>query len=145
MSTNSRPLTERQKRMIPFLLTSRSTEEACRRARINKSTVYEWIKDEGFRNELKVQREAVIQEALQTLKGSIVKATETLVRHLGSKRENISIRAAEKIIDFAQKASRRISRDVLRNWRPGLLRTIHTNDKARRLAPLRKWDDLTRA
>ena len=104
MTLDSEALTERQRRLIPFLLTSRSTEEACRRARINKSTVYEWMKDQAFRNELKLQRAAVIDEALQTLKGSIVKATETLVRHLGSKRENISIRAAEKIIEFAQKA-----------------------------------------
>jgi hypothetical protein len=36
--------------------------------------------------------------------GSIVKASETLVKHLDSKRENISIRAAESIIEFAQKA-----------------------------------------
>jgi hypothetical protein len=34
----------------------------------------------------------------------IVKASQTLVRHLDTEHENISIRAAEKIIDFAQKA-----------------------------------------
>src|ERR1043166_9750663 len=104
MTLDNQGLTERQRRLTPFLLTSRSTEEACRRARNNKSTVYEWMKDEAFRNELNVQRDAVIDEALQTLKGSIVKATETLVRHLASKRENISIRAADKIIEVAQKA-----------------------------------------
>jgi hypothetical protein len=54
MTLDKQALTERQRRLIPFLLTSRSTEEACRRARINKSTVYEWMKDEAFRNELKV-------------------------------------------------------------------------------------------
>ena len=40
MSDDGR-LTERQRRVIPFLLASPSTEEACRRARINKTTVYE--------------------------------------------------------------------------------------------------------
>ena len=54
MTLDKQTLTERQRRLIPFLLRSRSTEEACRRARINKSTVYEWMKDEAFRNELKV-------------------------------------------------------------------------------------------
>ena len=97
-------LTDRQRRVIPFLLASPSLEEACRRARINKTTVYEWLKNEDFRKELKGQRDAVISCALDSLKANIRKATETLVKHLDSSRENISIRAAESIIEFAQKA-----------------------------------------
>ena len=97
-------LTDRQKRVIPFLLASPSTEEACRQAHINKTTVYEWLKDKTFRQELKRQRDAVIERALDSLKARIAKASETLVKHLDSTRENISIRAAEDIIEFAQKA-----------------------------------------
>ena len=104
MSNNEGGLTDRQRRVIPHLLASPSTEEACRRARINKSTVYEWLRDETFRQELRRQRDAVIERALDSLKANIAKATETLVKHLDSTRENISIRAAENIIEFAQKA-----------------------------------------
>jgi hypothetical protein len=86
------------------LLTSPSIEEARRRAKINKTTAYEWFKDESFRRELKRQRNAVIESALESLKANVAKATETLVRHLDSRRENISIRAAESIIEFTQKA-----------------------------------------
>jgi Helix-turn-helix of insertion element transposase len=89
--------------VIPHLLACPSTEEACRRARINKTTLYEWLRDQTFRQELKRQRDAVIERALDSLKASIAKATETLVKYLDSKRENISIRAAEGIIEFAQK------------------------------------------
>ena len=49
-------LTDRQRRVIPHLLASPSMEEACRRARINKTTVYEWLRDDTFRQELKRQR-----------------------------------------------------------------------------------------
>jgi len=104
MSEENPSLTDRQRRVIPHLLTSPSTEEACRRARINKTTVYEWLKDDSFRNELKAQRDAVIERALDSLKANIAKATETLVKHLDSVRESISIRAAEDLIEFAQKA-----------------------------------------
>jgi DUF1680 family protein len=103
MSENGRR-TDRQRRVIPYLLASPSTEEACRRARINKTTVYEWLKDDTFRQEFKRQRDAVIERALDCLKANIAKATETLVKHLDSERPNISIRAAEDIIQFAQKA-----------------------------------------
>ncbi len=97
-------ITVKQARLIPYLVASPSIEEACKRARVSKATVYEWLKDEAFRQELKRQRDAVIERALDSLKANIAKATETLVKHLDSKRENISIRAAENIIEFAQKA-----------------------------------------
>src|SRR5688572_23419594 len=103
MSDDGR-LTDRQQRVIPFLLASPSIEEACRRARINKTTVYEWLKDEPFRQELKRRRDAVIERGLDSLKANLAKAAETLLKHLDSKRETISIRAAERIIEFTQKA-----------------------------------------
>jgi hypothetical protein len=59
--------------------------------------------EKGDRND-KRQRDAIIERALDSLKSNIAKATKTLVQHLDSKRENISIRAAEDIIEFTQKA-----------------------------------------
>ena len=50
------------------------------------------------------QREHLTAIALETLKASIAKVTATLVKHLDSGNENISMRAAENIIEFAQKA-----------------------------------------
>ena len=91
-------------RVIPYLLDAPSIEEGCRRAKVSKVTVYEWLKQENFRQDLKRQRDELIERALNSLKANIAKATETLVKHLDSKRENISIRAAESIIAFAQKA-----------------------------------------
>jgi hypothetical protein len=97
-------LTSKQKRALPYLLEARSIEEGCKRASVSKATVYEWLKDDVFRNELKRQRNLIIDSAADTLKANIAKATETLVKHLDSEHENISIRAAESIIEFTQKA-----------------------------------------
>ena len=104
---DEKTLTERQIRVLPYLLASPSIEDACRRAKINKSTVYDWPKDDHFRQELKSQRDQVICQALDSLKGSITKAADTLVKHLESPRESVSLRAAEDIIDFVQKALER--------------------------------------
>ena len=101
---DKKELTPKQKRVIPYLLTAPSVEGGCKRARVSKAAVYEWLKDETFRRELKRQRDAVIERALDSLKANIAKATETLVKHLDSARENISIRAAESIIEFAQQS-----------------------------------------
>jgi AcrR family transcriptional regulator len=97
-------LSGRQLRVIPYLIGAPSVEEGCKRARVSKASVYEWLKDEAFKNEVRRQREQLTAIALDTLKASIAKATLTLVNHLDSRRENISIRAAESIIEFAQKA-----------------------------------------
>jgi DUF1680 family protein len=71
---------------------------------VSKATVYEWLKDKTFRQELKRQRDAVIERALDSLKANISKATETLLKLLDSEKEGIQVRAAEDIIAFTQKA-----------------------------------------
>jgi len=97
-------LTTKQRLVIPFLLAAPSIEDGCKRAGVSKAAVYEWLKNDAFRQELKRQRDEVIAQALDSLKANIAKATKTLVKHLGSRHDNISIRAAERIIEFAQKA-----------------------------------------
>lgn len=71
---------------------------------MSKATVYAWLKEEAFREELRRQREEVVREALETLKANVSKATETLVKLLDSEKEGIQARAAEDIIEFTQKA-----------------------------------------
>ena len=97
-------LTVRQSSVIPYLLAAPSFEEGCRRAKVSKVTVYVWMKEESFRAELKRQRDELIERALDSLKANVSKATETLVKLLDSESESMRVRAAEDIIEFAQKA-----------------------------------------
>ena len=80
-------LTARQMRVIPYLLDAPSIEEGCRRAKVSKVTVYEWLKQEMFRQELKRQRDELIRGALDSLKANVTKATETLLKLLDSDSE----------------------------------------------------------
>ena len=100
----SQQLNNRQLKAIPHLVAASSIEQGCKRAGVSKAAVYEWLKEDAFREELKSQRDAVIAYALNSLKSNIARAAKTLVKHLDSRHENISIRAAENIIHFAQKA-----------------------------------------
>ena len=97
-------LTVKHARVNPYLLASPSIEEGCKRARVSKAAVYEWLKEDTFRLELKRQRDTVIERALDSLKANISKATETLVKLLDSDKQAIQARAAENIIEFTQKA-----------------------------------------
>lgn len=71
---------------------------------MGKTTVYGWLKQDIFRDELDRRRKEVVELAFETLKANVTKATQTLVKHLDSGKESISIRAAESIIEFAQRA-----------------------------------------
>jgi len=97
-------LTSKQLRVIPHLLASPSIEEGCRRARVGKATLYDWLKQEAFRGELGRRRKEIVEVAIETLKANVTKAAQTLVKHLDCEKENISIRAAMSIIQYAQRA-----------------------------------------
>ena len=88
-------LSARQLRVIPYLLGAPSVEEGCKRVRVSKAAVYAWLKEETFRQELKRQRDAVVERALDSLKANISKATETLVKLLDSDKEAIQARGGE--------------------------------------------------
>ncbi len=93
-------LTRKQLEAIPRLVGARSFEEGCRKARVAKSTLYQWLKDETFKNELEKQREVVIREALERLKTSITMAVDGLIELAGDNEKGIRLRAIEKILDF---------------------------------------------
>lgn len=97
-------LTQKQLRAIPFLLAAPSIEEGCKRARVGKATVYGWLKEQAFKEELGKRREEVVRGALDTLKANVSRATEALVGLLDSEKEGIQARVAEDIIEFTQKA-----------------------------------------
>ncbi len=97
-------LSDRQLKVISHLLASPSIEEGCRQAKISKATVYGWLKEETFKDEIRRQREEIVTGALETLKANITKATGVFVELLDSKNESIRHRAAKDIVEFTQKA-----------------------------------------
>lgn len=101
--TGKKELTARQRKAIPLLL-SLPVERACDEAGLSKQTVYTWLKQDAFKNEIRRCRDELMQNAIETLKANVTKATETLVRHMDSEKETISIRAAMSIIQYAQRA-----------------------------------------
>jgi len=93
-------LTRKQREAIPFLIGARSLEEGREKAKLSKSTLYKWLKDEAFKTELNRQREAVISEALDRLKAAIGQAVEGLTGLMNADEKNIRLRACERVIEF---------------------------------------------
>ena len=77
-------LTDRQKTAIPFFLGSKSYDEGCKQSGVSKTTFFEWLKNPIFKDELDKARDAIVEEAIGTLKSSTTKASRSLAELLDS-------------------------------------------------------------
>ena len=93
-------LTARQLKAIPLIVTSPTHTKGCKRAKVNRTTFYKWLKDPAFKAELDLQRRQIAAEAFGVLSQSLTKAVETLVGLLDSGDKRLGRLAAKDIIDF---------------------------------------------
>jgi hypothetical protein len=93
-------LTDRQIKAIPFLVTSATYTEGCKKARINKTTLYKWLREPVFKKELDRQRDLVAAEAFGLLSQALTKAVENLVELIGNKDVRVRRLACKDLIEF---------------------------------------------
>jgi len=97
-------LTPRQLKFIPYFLSSRSIEEACRKAHVSKPTVYGWLRDKAFSVEVQKQKDLIYGRAIDSLAAGTDDAVAKLKKLLKSRNETIALRAAHSILTFAIRA-----------------------------------------
>jgi len=102
--TEANGLTRKQREAIPHLIGARSLEEGCRRAKLAKTTLFKWLKEEAFREALERTREEVISEALGRLKASITQAVDGLIQLMVAEEKSIRLRACQTVLDFVLRA-----------------------------------------
>ncbi len=93
-------LTAKQTHAIPFIVSSPTYTQGCRRARINKCTLYKWLKIPEFKTELDRHRDEVASEAFGVLTQNVTKAVESLAGLLDNEDDRLKRLAAKDVIDF---------------------------------------------
>ena len=96
-------LSERQRRLIPFIVSANTIEEGCRQAGISTVTFYSYLRDPLFTEELRKARDAAVAEAMESLKAATTKAVDKLVALLDSQDEGIRRKAAVDVLTFISK------------------------------------------
>jgi len=96
-------LSSRQLKAITCILENNSMEETAKKARVSRSTLYNWFNDNQFKARLEKERESVFEEGLMALKTATSKAAKTLIQLLDSKDRNTRRLAAKEIINVALK------------------------------------------
>ncbi|MGD0572334.1 MAG: phBC6A51 family helix-turn-helix protein [Sedimentisphaerales bacterium] len=93
-------LSTRQRRAIPFIVTSPTIIEGVSKAGLNPKTFYQWLKQPEFKAELDRQRDEVAQAAFDTLNGALTKAVENLVKLLDHTDERLRRLACKDVIEY---------------------------------------------
>ena len=113
-------LTPRQIKAIPVIVASPTCSEGCKKAKLNRTTFYEWLKEPEFKTELDRQRDEVAAEAFGVLSQGLTKAVEALVSLLDNNDNRLKRLAAKDIINF-------------------IIRHKENEDLDRRLTEVEKW------
>jgi len=106
MDNNRHPpkkMTAAKIRAVHCLLECETVENAAKRAKVGRSSIYEWMQDEDFQARLQEGREALFYEGLDKLKGAMAKAADELIKLLSSDDEGQRRLAAKTILDFGLK------------------------------------------
>jgi hypothetical protein len=99
-NTKKTKLSSRQLKVIPVIVTNATYTEGCKKARLNRTTFYKWLKIPEFKAELDRQRNEITAEAFGVLSQGLTKAVETLVGLLDIKDDRLKRLAAKDVIDF---------------------------------------------
>lgn len=97
-------LSARQRKALPFFISTAHCEEACKKAGISRNCFYEWLKQPKFKAVLENLRNEVVQDAIAHLKINSTKAAETLIS-LTARTDNPSVQraAANDILNHVMK------------------------------------------
>ncbi len=91
-------LTATQMKAISCILDSNSKEEAARKAKVSRGSIYNWLKDENFHKTLQKERDILFYESLDLLKQATTKAVKEFLNLLESENENTRRLVAKEIL-----------------------------------------------
>ncbi len=101
-NTEPNRLKAKQRSLIPYLIAF-SVNEACRQSGRSTSIVHRWLKQPEFRAALKQPQDEAFTDGITRIKGNVTKAVDVLTELLDCEDNQIRIRAAENVIEYAVK------------------------------------------
>lgn len=96
-------ISPKQQRLIACLVTERTVDGACRKAKVAVSTYWRWMKDETFVREYRQARRDIFENTTAQLPGLTQSAIDTLERNLSCGNPSVETRTAAIILEQAFK------------------------------------------
>ena len=95
--------TEKREILMDALLHSPDVSKAAEKAKVSRATVYRWLADADFAEELKQKRNAMLDSAIEGIKSHSGRAADVLAAMLVSSDERLRRMAAKDLLDYAFK------------------------------------------
>lgn len=99
------PLTERQLAALPYLVASPTLSEGTEMAHVGRTTLWRWMQDDDFRQELERLRKEAAELAHAELNGLMFKAAQVLGEAMEDPNAYVRLRAARTAISAGFKAN----------------------------------------
>ncbi len=96
-------LTTKQEKLIALLLTEKTIDEACKKAGVNVTTYWRWMKDENFISQYRKMRRGILENTVAKLQSITYQAIETLERNLTCENPSVEIRCSQIILEQSLK------------------------------------------
>ena len=98
-------LSPRQQSALPIVAASPTLAQAARASGIGQTTLYRWLDDDRFREELTRLREDAADFARHELKGLMLRSVSVLAEALEDPDKAVRLRAARYALSFAARIS----------------------------------------
>jgi hypothetical protein len=97
---------ERSKELaLPVLLSAPTYSKAAQQLGVATSTIYEWLKDDEFRNALDDLRRSILADSIARLKGYVSLAVDVLAETMTDPDPKLRLKAATTILDSVNKST----------------------------------------
>lgn len=96
-------LTRRQLRAITAILNAPSMEAAALKAHVGRTTLYNWLREPAFRDELTRRQNEIFDAAFARIKSIVGKAVNGLGELVEAESETVKRAACRDILDAAMK------------------------------------------
>ena len=101
METRKPVLTPRQKTVLPIMAAVPTVAKAARISGVTERTLYRWMQDEAFREELARLRQEFAGLARQALQGMMLQGLSVLADSMDDSDKALRFRAARSALSFA--------------------------------------------
>ncbi|MGI8495146.1 MAG: phBC6A51 family helix-turn-helix protein [Pyrinomonadaceae bacterium] len=92
-------LSAKQEKLIALLLTERTIDDACKKAGVNATTYWRWMREENFLRLYRMTRRGILENTVAKLQSVAYQAIDTLERNLTCENPGAEIRFAQIILE----------------------------------------------
>lgn len=92
-----------KEKVLNALLNTASISDAAKTCGLSEKTIYRYLEDESFQKEYRRARRSLVERSIGQIQTATGEAVETLKRNLYCENPSVEVRAAQIILDAANK------------------------------------------